>query len=129
MAALRKSSLEMRRDNASNRRTRSTPEERSAMMRNPLSKTICFISYAAVTSGVDVNRGLPFHNPNPSSHHLKMILLVLGTGSVSHRRSRPGLFSPVLDALADRMQRTCRHCACSIGSGTLSTVQRRDSTW
>jgi hypothetical protein len=129
MAAPRNPSLEMRRDNASNRRSRSTPEERSAMMRNPLPKTICFISYAAVTSGVDVNRGLPFHNPNPSSHHLKMILLVLGTENVSHKHSRPGLFSLVLGALADRMQRTCRHCACSIGSGTLSTVQRRDSTW
>jgi hypothetical protein len=129
MAVPRNPSLEMRRDNASNRRTRSTPEERSAMMRNPLPKTICFISYAAVTSGVDVNRGLPSHNPNPSSHHLKMILLLLGTENVSHRRSRPELFSLVLGALADRKKRTCRHCACSISSGTLSTVQRRDSTW
>jgi hypothetical protein len=128
MAAQRKSCLEMRRDNVSSRRTRSTREERSAMMHNPLPKTICFISSSALTS-VDVNRGLLCHNRSPSIHPLKMILVVAGIANVSHRRSRPGLFSLVLDDLADRMRHTYRHCACSISNGTLSTVPRRDSTW
>jgi hypothetical protein len=99
------------------------------MMHNPLPKTICFISYAAVTTGVDANHDLLSHNPNPSSHPLKMTLLVVDIGNAVHRRSRLAPFSLVLDALADRMRRTCQHCACSISSGTLSTVQRRDSTW
>jgi hypothetical protein len=99
------------------------------MMHNPLPKTICFISYAAVTIDVDVSRGLLSHIPSPSSHLLKMTLLVVDTVNVSHRRSRPELFSPVLDALADRMRHTCRRCACSISNGTRSTVQLRDSTW
>jgi hypothetical protein len=129
MAAPRRSFHEMRRDNDSSRRTRSAREERSAMMHNPLPKTICFISGAAVTIGVDVNRGLPSHNLNPNSHPLKMTLLVVDIGNVAHRRNRLALFSLELGALADRMLRTCRHCAYSISSGTLSTVQRRDSTW
>jgi hypothetical protein len=128
MAAPRRFFLEMKRDNVSSRRTRSTREERSAMMRNPLPKTICFISCAAVTIDVDVSRGLLSHNPNPSSP-LKMTLPVVGIVSVSHRRNRLGLFSLVLGVLADRMRHTYRHCACSISSGTPSTVQRRDSTW
>ena len=98
------------------------------MMRNPLPKTICFISYAAVTIDVDVNRGLLSHNPNLSSP-LKMTLPVVDIVNVSHRRNRPGLFSLVLGDLADRMRHTYRHCAYSISSGTQSTVQRRDSTW
>jgi hypothetical protein len=99
------------------------------MMHNPLPKTICFISDAAVTIGVDANHGSLSHNLNPSSHPLKMTLLVVDIGNVAHRRSRLARFSLELGALADRMPRTCRHCACSISSGTLSTVQRRDSTW
>jgi hypothetical protein len=129
MAVPRRFFPEMRRDNVSSRRTRSTREERSAMMRNPLPKTICFISCAAVTIGDDVNRGLLSHNPSPSNHPLTMTLLVVGIENVAHRRSRPGLFSLVLDDLADRMRHTYRHCACSISNGTLSTVPRRDSTW
>jgi hypothetical protein len=99
------------------------------MMHNPLPKTICFISGAVVTIGVDVNRGLPSHNLNPNRPPLKMTLLVVDIGNVAHRRNRLALFSLELGALADRMLRTCRHCAYSISSGTLSTVQRRDSTW
>lgn len=129
MAVRRRSFLEKRRDNVSSRQTRSTREEKSAMMHNPLSKTICFISYAAVMIGVDVNRGLLSHIPSPNSRLLKMILPVVGIVNVSHRRNRLGLFSLVLDALADRMRHTCRHCACSISNGTPSTVQQRDSTW
>lgn len=99
------------------------------MMHNPLPKTICFISYAAATIGVDVNRDLLSHSLSPSSHPLKMTLPAVDIENVAHRRSRPALFSLVLDAPADRMRHTYRHCACSISSGTPSTVQRRDSTW
>ena len=98
------------------------------MMHNPLPKTICFISCAALTIGVDVNRGLLSHNLSPSNHPLKTILQVVDIVNVSHRRNRPGLFSLVLGDLADRMRHTYRHCAYSISSGTQSTVQRRDST-
>jgi len=99
------------------------------MMHNPLPKTICFISYAFLTIGVDVNRDLLSHNLNLSNHPLKTTLLVLDIENVVHRRSRLGRFFLVLDAPAVRMRRTCRHCACSISSGTLNTVQRRDNTW
>jgi hypothetical protein len=99
------------------------------MMHNPLPKTIRFISCAALTIGVDVNRGLLSHNLSPSNHPLKTILQVVDIVNVAHRRTQLGLFSLELDALADRMRRTCRHCAYSISSGTPSTVQRRDSTW
>jgi hypothetical protein len=127
MAAQRKSFFEMRRDNVSSRRTRSTREERSAMMHNPLPKTVCFI-FLSVLKRVDANRGLLCHNRSPSIHPLKTTLVVVDIVNVSHRRSRPGPFSLVLDDLADRMRRTYRHCACSISNGTLSTAQRRDST-
>ena len=99
------------------------------MMHNPLPKTICFISYAALTIGVDVNRDLLSHNLNPSNHPLKMNLLVVDIENVVHRRSRLELFFLVSDAPVDRTRHTCRHCACSISSGTPSTVQRQDSTW
>jgi hypothetical protein len=127
MVAPRKSFLEMRRDNVSSRRNRSTREERSAMMHNPLPKTICFISSGVLTS-VDAIHGLLCHNRSQSILPLKMTLVV-GIGNVSRRRSRPGPFSLELGDLADRMRHTYRHCACSISTGTPSTVQRRDSTW
>ena len=98
------------------------------MMHNPLPKTVCFIFLSALKS-VDANRGLLCHNRSPSIHPLKTTLVVVDIVNVSHRRSRPGPFSLVLDDLADRMRRTYRHCACSISNGTLSTAQRRDSTW
>ena len=98
------------------------------MMHNPLPKTVCFIFLSALKS-VDANRGLLCHNRSPSIHPLKTTLVVVDIVNVAHRRTQLGLFSLELDALADRMRRTCRHCAYSISSGTPSTVQRRDSTW
>jgi hypothetical protein len=98
------------------------------MMHNPLPKTICFISSAALTS-VDAIHGLLSRIRSLSIHLSKIALVAVDIGNASHRRSRPGLFSLELDDLADRMRRTYRHCACSISNGKPNTVQRRDSTW
>lgn len=89
MAAQRKFFLEKRRGSVSSRRTRSKPARRSAMMRNPLSKTIRFISSISAMSGGDATHGLPCHTRNPSILLRKMTLAV-GIGNASHRRSQQG---------------------------------------
>lgn len=98
------------------------------MMHNPLPKTVRFISSSAVRC-VDASRGSRCRTRNLSILPSKIVLVVVGIANGLHRRSRLVLFALVWDVLADRMRRTCRHCVCSISSGTLSTVQRRGSTW
>jgi hypothetical protein len=97
-------------------------------MNNQLPKTIRFISGGVFGVNVYAIRDLLYHILSLNMG-LSMMMTLVGYSNASRRHIRLAVSSRRHYVLVDRMLGTCRYCACSRGSGTLSTARPRDNTW